>query len=70
MINGNNFCTKCFSDLLGYICSCGEMRCSCDREECSNCLFQREYKERQDMYDQEKEDRTMFEDEMDRKYHD
>ena len=67
-MNGNT-CDKCFSDRLGYICACGEMRCSCEREPCPTCEQHREFREEQDKYQQEKEDRERFEEDMQRKYH-
>ncbi|KKL93394.1 hypothetical protein LCGC14_1875130 [marine sediment metagenome] len=67
MMAGNT-CTICDSDRLGYICHCGEMRCSCSGDGCPTCESQQEYEQQQQAYEAEQQDREAFEDEMDRKY--
>ena len=61
-------CTDCGSDRMGYVCRCGDMRCSCDREACPNCENQRHYEEERERQESEQADRENFEDEMERKY--
>lgn len=63
----NNVCDECGSDRSGYICSCGEIRCSCSRE-CPTCDFQREEEEKHQMYEQEQVEREQFEEDMYNKY--
>lgn len=68
MITGN-VCDICGSDRLGYVCRCGDMRCSCEREPCQNCEQQHEYEEQQQMREAEQQEREDFERRMDEKYH-
>jgi len=67
--SGSHGCDICGSNTLGYVCRCGEMRCSCEREPCQNCATQEEYNEREAKYRAEQEERENFEDRMQEKYH-
>ena len=65
----NNICDRCRSDRAGYLCSCGEMRCSCEPGGCPICQQHEEYEEQQQRYEQEQGEREDFENEMEHKYH-
>ena len=62
-------CDHCGSNLGGYICSCGEMRCICqDGKPCETCQDREDEGDRQAKQDNEAEDRRNFEVEMREKY--
>lgn len=65
----NGICNSCGSNRGGYVCRCGDMRCICEREECENCVQQREFEEEQQRYEAEQNERADFEDRMNEKYH-
>ena len=67
MIRGG-VCDNCGSDRMGFVCRCGEMRCSCERGGCPTCEAQEENENQQRMHDQEAEERADFEDRMSEKY--
>ena len=67
--SGSCSCDICGSNIGGYICRCGEMRCICEREPCQTCEQQKEFEEEQARYDAEKRERANFENRMDEKYH-
>jgi len=71
MINksGSRSCDICGSNTLGYMCRCGEMRCSCEREPCEICAQHEEYSAQQSAYEAEKSEREDFEERMYEKYH-
>jgi len=67
--SGSHSCDICGSNLMGYLCGCGEMRCSCEKEPCQTCATQEEYRTQQQAYEEEKAEREDFEDRMYEKYH-
>ena len=66
---GSCSCDICGSNTMGYLCSCGRMRCSCEQEPCQNCEMQFQQREEQARYEFEQEEREDFENRMYKKYH-
>lgn len=63
----NNVCTECGSDRMGFLCGCGEIRCSCERD-CPTCEAQMHFEEQQSRHEAEQLERAEFENRMDEKY--
>ena len=67
--SGSHSCDICGSNILGYLCRCGEMRCSCEKEPCSTCAMQNDFNEQQQAHEAEQNEREDFENRMYEKYH-